>query len=116
MIIKENQTVYKCGYCSKYYLRKHHTESHEKKCRYNPNNKHKCFDWCKHLEKGEFDIDHPSGLGTCGKATYFKCTKFNKFMYSYKAENTNNINLQEEISNCDERMPLECEGYEYKDN
>jgi hypothetical protein len=84
---------------------KHHAERHEKYCKKNPLNNHRCFQRCQHLIKDSDYLEDGNGnrYGTC---TIFTCDITGKDMYSYKAEKSLYIE-------CDgERMPLECEHYQ----
>lgn len=45
----EERKVYRCEFCSKYYISKRHAEYHEKWCKKNPRNLRPCHN-CKHLE------------------------------------------------------------------
>jgi len=91
-----------CDHCSKYYIRKDHALRHEKYCGKNPNNKHKCFEFCPYLKK-EKEID--SGPYIDREYTVFICKKTGNYMWSYIAE-------RRKIE-CDGiRMPLECKHYE----
>jgi hypothetical protein len=88
----ETREIHTCDHCGKYYKSKYHAGRHEKYCKGNPNNKHACFDFCRHLRK---DMDE-------GK-TYFYCVAKNDYCYSYKAELRG---IEEGF-----RMPLECGDY-----
>lgn len=108
MKVLENQTAYKCEHCSKFYLQKRWIERHEKFCHKNPNNQHKCFQFCKHLEKITHSIDDSER--SSGTYTEFRCKKLDKYLYSFKAEKHTNPFLMERLDGC-ERMPLECSDY-----
>jgi hypothetical protein len=85
---------------------------HEKYCRDNPNNQHKCFEFCKHLKR---DVHiNSDDYENYEKRTYMTCMKTGKALYSYKFEkNTNKpVNALEGL----ERMPLECDLHEYMDS
>lgn len=110
MKVLENQTVYKCEHCSKFYLHNRWIERHEKFCHKNPNNQHKCFQFCKHLEKLTHDVQDGAGDSTGRTYTEFRCNKLNKYLYSFKAEKHTNPFLMERLDDC-ERMPLECADY-----
>jgi len=55
MRVSENKTIFHCGFCKKYLLKKDAMERHEKWCGGNPEN-HKACVGCKHLEEREIDI------------------------------------------------------------
>ena len=90
-------TAYKCEHCPKCSTNPSALFQHERKCKYNPNNKHQCFEFCKHLK---LRVDSDS------MQKYFTCDATGNKMFSYKAEHRG-LNL-EGI----ERMPLKCDLYE----
>ena len=95
---QENKTIYRCDFCRKYYIRKHHAQYHEKWCKFNPNNMHKCFDYCKHLQR-----DHEDETGI----TYFSCEFYpDEDLYSYIAER-----IGHDVVTTGTRMPLTCKHY-----
>ena len=102
----KNIPTYHCSYCTKYYIRKYYAERHERFCKHNPNNKHKCFELCRHLIKSQ---ETHNGVTT----TDFNCKFMDKPMYSFKAEK-GAIKYFREAYGEDGiiRMPLECEHYE----
>lgn len=78
---------------------------HERMCKKNPKNKHKCFQYCKHLIKAK---------NSYGETT-FSCDKNPEFsgkeLHSYKLERY--FKGRERIKkNGLTRMPLKCEFYE----
>lgn len=82
---------------------------HERMCKKNPKNRHKCFQYCKHLVKdtegSSFCIDEDRVYGFS-----FHCALMSdKEMYSYKLER-----FEKNKKRCEkmERMPLECDKYE----
>lgn len=89
--------AYKCDHCPKTSTNPSALFQHERRCKKNPNNKHKCFDFCKHLVL-EINSD------TMFKQ--FKCGVTNGYMYSYKRE-YRGLRLY------GERMPLECDKFEH---
>lgn len=91
--------AYKCDFCSKTSTNASALFQHERKCRNNPNNKHKCFDFCKHL-KMKFDSD-------CMRKTFI-CELTGTEMYSYKAEYRGMNHFLPST-----RMPLQCEKHQY---
>jgi len=97
----KNQTVYVCSFCGKKSVYKSQITRHERVCKSNPNNWHKCFQYCEHLEK--FNEDE------YGKKE-FRCVIHDKFMYSFKLESQLHKN-KERISKL-ERMPIKCNDYE----
>lgn len=97
-----NKTMYRCDFCDKWYHSKYACEWHEKHCKKNPENQHKCFDFCKHLYKGRDDDGQ----------IYFQCmVKSDKEMHSFIAERRRLKSVIEST----ERMPLECNLHEYMD-
>jgi hypothetical protein len=93
------RTNYICEFCGKYYVRKHHAEWHEKHCRLNPDNDHKCYHECRHLHKER----------ECDGSTTITCRKKNLTMYGYAAERRRLLDV---IGDADMRMPLQCDDYE----
>jgi hypothetical protein len=109
------QNVYHCEYCEKKQFRKCDMSKHEKNCKQNPNNKHKCFEICKHLLREEEEYICKDRWGNTAKTEYvgiktvFKCALTSQKMYSYIAERKRlpAVNEPDTI-----RMPLECDKYE----
>jgi hypothetical protein len=103
----EQRTVFICEYCQKKMFGKGAMVRHEKYCKKNPNNQHKCFQWCKHLEMEKIrEVDE---MGMYNR-TWFTCkAKQNQAMYSYKFEK-NTSKPKDELNGL-ERMPLECEHF-----
>lgn len=101
----ELRKVYFCEFCNKHNLSAASTSRHEKYCRYNPRNKHKCFELCTYLKRErKFD-------GFKLKTT-FTCVKKKDKMYSYQAEKkmTSYFTHPDMIKGL-KRMPLECDLY-----
>jgi len=97
----KNQTIYICQYCGKKSVYKNVITIHERVCKSNQNNWHKCFQYCEHLEK--FNNEEY-------EKKQFRCAVYDKLMYSFKLEYQLHKN-KERIEKL-ERMPLKCEGYE----
>lgn len=55
-MIVETKEVYRCGFCNKFYQRKHACLKHEVRCNKNPENERKCFT-CEHLCMKESRVD-----------------------------------------------------------
>ena len=104
----EQKTVYTCEYCGRKMLGKGAMSFHERYCKNNPNNFHKCFMYCKYLERvvTEFPDEEFSNHY---RITEMICKKRNVKMYSYKFEKHKKPHS---ALNGLERMPLECEVYE----
>jgi len=111
------QNVYKCDHCGKKQFRKCDMTRHEKFCKENPNNKHKCFQYCKHLQKSEDEYEgqshYDAGETFFGVKTVFTCALTKQKMFSYIAERKSLPVVKEEDSI---RMPLECEKYKDKND
>lgn len=108
----QQETVFRCDFCNKHMFGKGAMSRHEKYCKNNPNNAHKCFEFCKHLEKTtEYEYDDYGNQ--CGGTTML-CLKRNVKMYSFKYEK--NTRKPVDALNGLERMPLECDLHEYKDD
>ena len=99
-MIEKVITAYFCEHCNKLYQRKNACVKHEKYCRKNPANMHKCWS-CDHLEYTKAEYDE---YGVT-PASFF-CKKRDVEMWSYIAERRN---IQHEA---EERMPLECDDFE----
>lgn len=117
MRIKENVILYICEYCKKKYFIKRFAEHHEKFCRKQPSNDHKCFQHCVHLTKGYENYTTEDGDGwqeNPVQRVTFKCEKTGKFLYSVIAEKLNIVptyNDYDAVGREYERMPLECDLY-----
>ncbi len=106
MKIIENQTIYKCEHCKKVMFRKCDMSRHEKWCNKAPENKHKCFEYCIHLQKGREVIDEDDFPYGATRRT-FTCGVTGQKMYSSIAERRD---IVRELYDC-VRMPLECKDY-----
>jgi hypothetical protein len=93
-------SAYQCDFCPKASTKAGAMALHERKCKQNPNNHHKCFDFCRHLQK-IYKGHNRSG---------FICLAQDIEMYSYKAEHSS-IDIKGLT-----RMPLECKFYAYMTN
>lgn len=97
-----NRTLYRCDHCTAYRLSADAAEYHERFCKRNPNNQHKCFG-CKFLAVAK-------GTASDGRSLKsFSCEALNKPLYSYVAEKRGLRGLLPEGS---ERMPLVCPTYQ----
>ena len=104
----QQETVFRCEFCNKPMFGKGAMVRHEKYCKMNPQNAHKCFEFCKYLQKTtEYEYDE---YGNQIGGTEMLCTKRNVQMYSFKYEK--NINKPVNALDGLERMPLECDLYE----
>lgn len=108
----QQETVYRCEHCNRPMFGKGAMSRHEKYCKENPNNKHKCFDFCKHLE-WERNYAYDDYGNQCGGSNMI-CTKRNIDMYSFKFEK--NVAKPIGALNGLERMPLVCDLHEFKDD
>ena len=77
---------------------------HEKYCRYNPENKHKCFEYCTNLKRERV-------IQGRHLETVFTCEITGNKMYSYLAEKKKTAYFGCPIELTGIRMPLECELY-----
>lgn len=109
----ETAQIYKCDHCGKVQFRKCDMSKHEKWCKLNPNNRHACYEFCKHLVKGEEQYEgqsrYDSGEGYTGKRTVFTCGLTGQKMYSFKAEKLKLPVVTEEGT---VRMPIKCNKFE----
>lgn len=112
MITKEKK-VYYCEHCNKHMLTAGGMARHEKFCKNHPNNRHMCFKYCKHLQKGNghYNVyEHVDGYGEVAheaNRTEFTCAASGKCMYSYKLEKKGITDFEGRV-----RMPLECGLFE----
>jgi hypothetical protein len=116
MKIVENQKIYCCEFCNKKHYKKNIISLHERQCRNNPKNKHKCFQYCKFLDK-IYDPCEENGFDrliefSCKNE---KCGFYEKPLYSFKYErfHSNKIRIEE---NDLIRMPLDCAYYILDEN
>lgn len=97
MQVLTNQTIYKCDHCGKKsFTRLTH---HEHYCKKNPDNQHKCFEFCKHLHKDKVE-----------GSTVFTCRVKKIDLYSYIAERRR-YHEKGYMTGFEERMPLSCADY-----
>lgn len=106
----ETVKIYRCEHCKKYSISASTISRHEKYCRDNPLNKHKCFDFCENLL-----CDRKVENGKLYKE--FTCKITGKKMYSYKLEKVASLSYEMMflLSNKFEhaqRMPVECASFE----
>lgn len=99
------ETIYRCDYCNKAMRNKGAMTLHERMCKSNPENDHKCFQYCKFLLK---DTDEQDG------SVFFDCENekseyHNKDLFSYKLERF--CFNKDRISKMT-RMPLQCDHYQ----
>ena len=95
----EVREIWRCEFCKKHYLSERACVKHEPYCSKKPENDHKCYHDCSHLDRGVDDGQ-----------TYFHCKKKCLDMYGYGAERSDY--LREHVIGDLERMPIECEDYE----
>ena len=102
----ELRKVYKCDHCRKTMLSAGAMSRHEKYCRAKPENRHKCFDMCRHLKREKM-------VSISGIHTVFTCKKVGVKMYSYLAEKkqTSYFGNPMKVDGLI-RMPLECIHFE----
>jgi len=101
--------IYKCDHCGKRQFRQCDMTIHERWCKLNPNNQHKCYEFCQHLVKTEVEYEGSSnGDEYIGKKTVFTCAVTEQKMYSFIAEKRKLPVIYEKDTI---RMPLECDLY-----
>ena len=98
--------IYTCEYCNRKMLNKGSMSLHERMCKYNPKNRHKCFQYCRFLNK---ETDEGEIVFYCGNDD---CDFSDKGLYSYKLER---FEEGRERAKSMTRMPLTCEYYEIED-
>lgn len=107
---KIQTTIYQCEYCGRKMFGAGAMGRHEKLCRMNPKNAHKCYEFCKNLMREEITTPVSSDPedGRISK-TIFYCSKNpSQLLYSYKME----IRFPQYITPDMIRMPMECDLYE----
>ena len=98
--------VYQCDHCKKNMLSASSMSRHEKYCRLNPENKHKCFEMCRYLKR---DLEFIDKAYPASVKTVFKCSVIGKKMYSYLLEKK--LSFKPEFTIGSVRMPLDCKFY-----
>ena len=113
-------TAYFCDFCNRLFQRKGACSNHENNhCRSNPKNRDACID-CKHCEKIDIEmvVDGYNGyfhVDRVIKTSHFKCNKFDKLMYPFKAEKwaekyPHDFDEQERMPSVEQG----CEGFEHQ--
>jgi hypothetical protein len=107
---------YQCEHCLRKMFGAGAMGYHEKYCKMNPKNAHKCFEFCEHLNRTTHYVQSSyygddESSGQCNQ-TEFTCAITGKKMYSYKREKMYWQYVTPDMI----RMPLECELYEEKSN
>jgi hypothetical protein len=103
--------VYQCEHCKRNMVSASAMSRHERFCRMNPNNKHKCFDLCRHLKRNIELIDGKDPSSAFSYVTTLKCGVTDIKMYSYLFEKKGNF--KPEFLKGLIRMPLDCKLYQY---
>jgi len=99
----KNEKVFHCSFCKKYSLFKQIVTKHEKTCKFNPENKTKCFEYCDHLIKESSYYDDITEEIIISK---YYCKKKDKYMKSFKVKrNSFLLNRTKTL----EFMPKECD-------
>jgi len=85
------QTTYNCDYCNKLYLRKGAAETHEIRCKKNPENLRPCFG-CVHLKMVTENLNQ--GLNYYGvserEVNILRCTKREHYLHTPLNEHKGN--------------------------
>ena len=103
--------VYQCDYCQKNMISAGAMARHEKFCRKNPNNMHKCFDTCRFLVRTKELITGKDPFSPYSYVTTFRCKSTGKKMYSFLFEKT--VDFKPKYTKGLMRMPLECNMHSY---
>lgn len=108
------QKIYHCEHCKKHMLSAASMSRHEKYCRRNPVNMHKCFDMCSFLKRNTELIEGKSPCINSSYRTVFMCLKTYKRMFSYLAEKkaTSYFGCPMKYDDLI-RMPLHCKDHQY---
>ena len=103
--------VYQCEHCNRNMISAGAMSRHEKFCRYNPQNRHKCFDTCRHLQRSRTLREGSDPFSRYSYSTNLICGVTGIKMYSYLLEKTGNFRPKflEGLT----RAPLECTMHEY---
>jgi hypothetical protein len=105
----ETRKVYTCEHCGKRMLGAGAMGYHERWCKKNPSNRHKCFELCSHLKRS---VKIVYSDGEVYEYRYeFICQKTKQPMYSYHLEKRNHYSFRK-IPIDAIRMPLECNLYQ----
>ena len=105
----ELRKVYECEHCGNKMMSAGAMGYHEKWCKKNPHNRHKCFALCAFLEK-KMVVDWSDG--TDGHYHYeFRCKSTGRKMYSYLLEKRS-VYAFKKIPEGLMRMPLECNMFQ----
>ena len=108
-----NEKVYRCDHCNKAMVSAGFMKLHERMCKENPNNQHKCFQYCEHLVRDQYDITDDEGHKCGSSEVTFTCAKKSDIeLFSYKLERYKSNELRRKGMT---RMPLECDLYETMD-
>ena len=99
--------VYYCDHCNKHMINAGAMSRHERFCNQNPNNWHKCFDYCDHLIKTSELVKSGDEETPPVYKTIFTCKELNKKLYSYLLEKKAPQHIEPDM----ERMPLHCDSF-----
>jgi hypothetical protein len=105
------EKVYQCEHCGKKGRSAGSMSRHEKFCPQKPENKHICFEYCRHLKKDVETKWDESGEPYIW-VTHFTCLAKHIKMYSYKYEKTIGIDPTHPYLKGLIRMPLDCDKFE----
>jgi len=106
-----NETVYRCDFCNRAIVSKGSMVVHEKMCKNNPENAHKCFEFCNHLQRDKEIIGGYGDEDWDLKRTKFVCLIRDVELKSYKVKRTKKLM---EYTKDIEFMPNECNLFEGK--
>jgi hypothetical protein len=106
--------VYYCEFCNKHSLSAGSLSRHEKYCKNNPANAHKCFEFCRHLHRTKEPF-HNGGGEIVGSRKYFECLVTGIQLYSFHLEKRSSLHPYSNITKGLTRMPLECDKYKEMD-
>lgn len=103
----ELKKVYYCDYCKKHSISASTISRHEKYCKMNPKNAHKCFEFCRYLKRDRTTHFNDEGEAY-GRKTEFTCMVTDNKMYSFLLEKRDSLYPYHNILKGLTRMPLEC--------
>jgi hypothetical protein len=101
------KNVFYCDHCNKHMINKGAMSRHERFCTQNPNNWHKCFDYCEHLIKTNVLVKSGDEETPPVYKTVFTCKELNKKLYSFLLEKKAPQYIDPDL----ERMPLQCDSF-----
>ena len=104
------EKTYQCEFCKKKGRSAGAMARHERFCKFKPENKHKCFDYCKFLKRTSEILPNSDPESSYSYKTVFTCQSTGLKMYSVLLEKR--VDFEPEFIEGLSRMPLQCNMYE----